>query len=274
MLAQALKVVEAARLLGPQPGNIGLYRFTCEPRMLAARIRELAETIEAFDRHSGRSVDAESKLVAAIGYATGKGLDLHDMLASLGMSEEDLKALGDPDLQPKPGEMGPPDDVEDVSVSRQAVRNGAAVLGKDIVLADRYRHDDFFPGDPEASPEGITAEDHPIDPLTEPDTPAPPPPPPEEVEEEAAPEGEPVLQELENRLQGLEARYGWTEELQKADLMLRKARGAMDAKEGSSGTVYRINAESVRALVAVSLAIAELERGVDLDEGFEGPAFR
>lgn len=274
MLAHAIKVVEAARALGAHPGGIGIYRFTCEPRMLPIHIRELSEAIEAFDKAAGRGVDAEGKLVAAIGFAASRGIDVADMLSAIGMSEEDLRALAEADLKPKPGEMGRPDDVEDVSVSRQAVRNGSAVLGKDIVTADRYRHDGTFPGDaPE--PEGIAAEDHPVDPMTEPAPPAPPEPEDAEPEDEPAADGEPALQELEDRIKSLESRLGWTEELRDADLLLRKAKGAMEAKEtGGGGTAYRLNEESMRVLMAVALAIDELERGADLEESLAGPGLR
>lgn len=274
MLAQALKVVEAARQLGANPGNIGIFRFTCEPRMLPVRIRELAESIETFDRSTGRGVDTEAKLVAALRYAGSKGLDLDDMLSALGLSEEDLKALAGEDLRPKPGEMGHPDDLQDVSVSRQAVRDGAAVLGKAIVTADRYRNDIDFPGEGPPSPEGVVAEDHPVDPLMEIDAPVPPPPRPEEAEPEQAPDGMPELKELESRIEALHSKYGWSEELKNADLMLRKAKGAMDVQETGGGVVYRISAEALRALVAVSMAIADLERGVEVDDEFAMPGLR
>lgn len=274
MLPQALKVVEAARLLGPTPGNIGIFRFTCEPRMLSIRIRELAESIEAFDKAVGRGVDAESTLVAALRYAGAAGIDMEEMLSAIGLSEEDLQALAAEDLTPKPGEMGKPDDLQDVSVSRQAVRDGAPVLGKAIVTADRYRNDIDFPGEGAPPPEGVTAEDHPTDPLMEIAAPAPPPPKPEEAVDEPAPDGMPALQELESRIEALQAKYGWSKELKDADLMLRKAQGAMEVEEKGSSVVYRISPEALRVLVAVSLAIADLERGAEVEDEFSPPGLR
>jgi len=141
MLQQALEVVEAARKLSPRrvENAPGLWKFGCEPRHEAQRVKALGEALEAFDAASGAQNAPLIPVLRAIQAAVVKGIPMASIADSI--EALDPHEVRDADslleLKPQPGEIGPPDKVEDSSpVPKPAPRFGDPAKGPR--LADKY----------------------------------------------------------------------------------------------------------------------------------------
>lgn len=260
MLAEALKVVEAARALDPYPGRAGIYRMSCEPRLVPIRLRELSSAIEGFDKSTSRGADAEAVLGRVIRYAARKGIDVRAMMAEITGEEEALDAEADEDLTPKPGEVGAPDTAQDITVSRQAAKDGAPVSGKAPQLGAKYTHDKYFPGQKAPQAERASDTSRPLDPTQSPErapaaAPAPRP-------EDPAPKPEsdmPKMKLAEHRLEMIAAKIGWTPELMKIDAALRSAKDGMTQATSQEGTAHLMNGGAERALGLIETALGKAE---------------
>ena len=271
MLAEALKVIEAARALDPYPGRAGIYRIACEPRFIPVRLRELAEAIETFDRAVSKGRDAEALVGQVLRYAARKGIDVGEMVAELGAGD----ALTDEalaELIPQPGEVGAPDDIRDVSTSRQANAEGDVFADRNERPSERHSPDKLFPGTPREVERKVSDTTRPMD-VTVDRRKAPVP--------DDAPDPEPLkpapsnqlhrMKDLERRMETLAASAGWTPALQKIDAAWRKAVQAMKEDDSPEGMAYLMTGDAERLMADVEAEIEAAERE-SLDEA-PRPAF-
>ncbi len=261
MLGEALNVVEAARALDPYPGRAGIYRISCEPRLVPVRLRELSEALDRFDRSVARGKDAEALLGRVVRYAARKGIDPRAMMEEV--SRDAGAALDDEalaELLPKPGEIGEPDKAQDISVSRQASRDGDPVSGRDRRPAPRYDVPDSFPGQGSVRRVERAADtSRPMDPTQAPEREheAPRPQDPQPVERPTS--DMPLMRKAEDRLKQLADRHGWTPELREIDAALRHATETMTSQDSVLGRAHLLNAAAGRALGRVEREVAKLE---------------
>lgn len=261
MLPEALSVVEAARALDPYPGRAGIYVLSCPPRNIPARLRELSEALERFDRAVSRGNEAEALLGRAIRYAAARGIDPSEMMRHL--SGDDPGAAIDnedtADLVPLPGEVGEPDDLKDATVQRQAARDVNAVLGKKAQPSAKHAVADSFPGQARVAKERAGDTGRPLDASQAPRRQQEAPPSrPEETPPEP-PSDMPVMKEVEDRIEALANRHGWSPELKDIDSTLRQAKDSMTKSSDVAGTAHFINALVGRTLGLVVREVGRLE---------------
>lgn len=282
MLAQALKVVEAARALAIQPGKAGLYHATLDPLHVSRALREIARSIQEFDRSTGHGDDAKALLGRALRFAAGRGIDPRDMMAAIGPGREQApEEEAASDLVPRPGEVGVPDRVRDVSTTRQAHLHGDPVTGLGSDLPPAYATDPSFPGTVE--PDGVAAKD--VSTNGEREDPArlvPRAPKPgddilDRKRREAA-EAAAQIREIgkaEARLDAVAQRVGWTPALKAVDAQLRRAYGALESVVAGVAAAEAVGPATERILARAEEALRKLESGDfdDLDMEPESTAF-
>lgn len=270
MLAEALKVVEAARSLDPYPGKVGIYRISCEPRLVPVRLRELREALEGFDKAVARGADAQAVLGRVIRYAARRGVDVRAMMAEVTLPEEAIEAEAEADLAPKPGEIGAPDTAQDITVSRQSAKDGDPVSGTAPEVAPKYTVDPDFPGSRPPRPPKAGETSRPMDPTQSPErAPEPARAPPAEEPKDQPQSDMPRMKLAERRLEQLAARVGWTPELQKIDVALRKAKDSMSQADTPDGTHHLMTGGAERVLDRVVEALGKEESRA---EEADGPA--
>lgn len=273
MLAEAIKVVEAARALDPSPGAVGLYRLNCEPRHIHRHLRELAEAIERFDMAVGHGADAKALLGRALHYASQRGIDIRAMMEAISApAATGVDATEEQELVPRPGELGEPDRIQDIAVGRQSSRDGAAHLGREPDIA--HDHDPLFPGTSaglSGTARPVTGTTAPLDPTEA--RPAAPRPEQKPRQEPLKPQPEDqrdALKLVEDRLVALAAKHGWTPKLQQADAALRQAEQSMVRDVSPMGEPYHLlTEEATAALAALSEDLEEMEGGREDPDGPE-----
>lgn len=288
MLAHALKVVEAARVLGIQPGKAGIYHASCDPLHIPRAMREIAQSIQDFDRATAHGEDAKAMLGRALRYAASRGIDPRDMMRAIGPGRLDAPEAEAPeeeasaDLAPRPGEIGAPDRPRDIPVDRQARLHGDAVTGKGSELPPAFASDPYFPGQTRvetiaARAVGLDGEDDDAEAALMPKAPRPP----SEEDERRRKEVDAAaarMQEIaraEERLAALAQQHGWTPALKKVDAELRRAYGAMETVVSGGAAVATVGADAERILAFAEKALRRLEDGdFDIDDPeAEGPVF-
>jgi hypothetical protein len=273
LLAQALKVVESARALGLQPGKAGIYHTSCDPLFIPRAMRELAQSIEAFDLASAHGDDAKAMLGRALRYAAARGIDPREMVAAIGPGRADPAAEAPDvpadeagqDLEPRPGEIGAPDDPSDLTVGRQARMHGDAVTGKGSDLPPAFAVDPYFPGSDHE--ETVAAQDVGSDGTEEAHAPKAPRPPDEADERRRKDVAEAqariqAIRKTEIRLETLAKRHGWTPALKAIDAQLRRAYGALTAVVTTGAPVANVGADAERLLALADKTLRKVEGGV------------
>jgi hypothetical protein len=304
LLAQAVNVVECARSLDIMDSVKipGMYRIACEPRAVPAVLGDIAKAIEAFDQAAADRSQPEATPTAALAvvlrYVADRGVNMNAMMAHVrkaggpGLADALLDAAEKareldhvPDLKPKPGEIGAPDDVRNETSDLAAIRTRtgpqdiAPKHAEGTAIREKYdpegKHEVVLGGEMARKLGELAAalSGKPIDPRHAESGPTSP-------HAVAKPQGpldtanysgdlSTLIDGLTDRVNRLVMKIGRSERLAGLASQFENLRVRLMSETGPNGVVFEMTAGITEALARVETEISKFERDFGVEEAMD-----